>query len=67
MVTGIFFKIGFKSVQLGELAEEEAILFETGQIHLEMVSLSRNYWGSVTLLEFLCQQKLEKYYHVVVQ
>jgi len=65
--TKIYFKRGLKNVQFIEIAEAkaEAKLSGTGQIQLEMVSLRRNYGGSVNLWRFLCQEKRGKYYFVV--
>jgi hypothetical protein len=41
--TIILFKIGRNNVQLGELAEAEAMLSCTDQIQLEMIPIRRNY------------------------
>ena len=40
---------------------------DTGPIQLEMVLIRRNYRGSVNLQRFLCQEKREKYYFVVIK
>ena len=38
MKTKILFKISLKTEQSGEMAESEAILYDTGQIQLKMVA-----------------------------
>jgi hypothetical protein len=65
--TRILFKIGLKNVQLGEMAEAEALFSSTDQIQLEMITIRRNYLNSFILWRFSCQEKRIKYYHVVIK
>ena len=67
METRILFKIGPKEVQLTEIAEAEAILSSTDQIQLEMVHKMLKYYSFVTLSGFLCQEKREMYYFVIIK
>jgi hypothetical protein len=62
-----FFKIGLKAVQLTEIVEAEAILSGTEQIQLEMVPKMLKYYSFGTLSRFLCQEKREKYYFVIIK
>jgi len=52
-------------VQLTEIAE--AILSGTEQIQLEMVPKILKYYSFGTLSRFLCQEKREKYYFVIIK
>ena len=63
----ILLEIGLKEVQLTDITEAEAILSSTDQIQLEMVPKVLKYHSFVTLSGFLCQEKREMYYFVIIK
>ena len=52
-------------MQFIEIAEAQMV--DTGQIQKEMVLKSYNWWLSINLLVFSCQEKINKYYYVVIE
>jgi len=62
----IIFGRGLENLQLREIVEAEAQMWDAGQIQQKIVLKCFNWWILSNLLFFLCQEERNKYYYVVI-